>query len=137
MAELTPSLPPAAPEYPEWWKAGVLVVGLQGECGWIQGEAPKWTVQTKKGYVVAPDPRYWSPFQAPVVSASQRDRIAFEAGAAMYEAFGAGGVRHWAALTDDERMRGVLPEAKFRTELNGLRGILMQAVKAALEPYVG
>lgn len=134
--DVAPSLPPAAPGYPAWWKPGVLVVGLGGECGWIQGADDKWTVQTKSGYTLRPDPAYWSPFQAPIVSPIQRDHIAYEAGAAMYEAFGAGGIRHWGALSPAERIDGALPEAKFRSELTGLRAVLMAAVKAALEPYV-
>jgi len=135
--DVAPSLPPTTPAYPEWWQPGVQVIGRKGEVGWIQGNGDKWTVQQQGCYVTRPDPAYWTPFQAPLVDATQRDRIAFEAGAALYEAFGAGGVRHWTALTDDERINGALPEAKFRSELTGLRNIVVAAVKAALEPYMG
>lgn len=136
MAE-SPSLPTRGPVYPAWWMAGAQVVGQDGAIGRLTRGTAGWSVVVAGvGEHLHPNPAFWALFTAPMVTAYQAKQLAYEAGAAVYEAFGTGGVRHWSALSDRERMDGILPAAKFRTDLDGLRSVVMGAVRDALEPYV-
>lgn len=135
MGNESPSLP-TGPVYPQWWTGGVVVIGKNGAVGRIAKKKESWSVMTDGFEYPSPNPMFWSLFIAPVVTRHQARQIAYEAGAAMYEAYGTGGVRHWNALSDSERMDGALPSAKFRTELDGLRSIIISAVLDAIDPYL-
>lgn len=125
---------------PAWWKPGVAVVAFDGSCGTLQKTgAGEWIVDRygngdTKGYIVNPSPDSWQQRHPPRLTASQIDRIAYEAALGVYDACGSGGLKHWTSLSDSERVGVVnpLPVVHTRPELRALAERVAAAVRTAL-----
>lgn len=140
----TPCIAPdSVPAFPDWWAHGVGVVGTDGQSGvLIKDPAGRWWVDRYRdgnpvGYVANPNPGYWARRPAVSVDKDTVARIAYEAACALYEAHGVGGVTHWTSVPESIRVGNLLlaPNVPARPELDGLRVVVMAAVRTALEPF--
>lgn len=123
--------------FPQWWKEGVRVVRADGTVGTvIRGQEQEWIILVGGSYILHPDPAKWG-YGDQILTPTQLRRIVYDADKALCQAFGCGGLTEWMSLPDSVRIEGdVRPAPLNRPELDGLRSVLVAAIRQAMAQFV-
>lgn len=133
--------------YPDWWKAGVQVVGNDGTLGTIVRGSGGWSVEfsasfTGSGvpirrYMPGPNPRDWNLQPCLKLSEIQINQVTHDADRAFLTSIGRG-IRgsEWASVPESQREGTVYAAPLAGDGYEGVRKAIADAIRGVLNLYL-